>query len=194
MLYGYQYLGLDENLAIGSTSTSLDEDFAPLGSVINVFDSFDIENEFHAAQWGVASAYREGCWSFRSLMKIAFGSLRRSGNLFGQTTTSVDAATAVDPNGLLVRGTNQGQRSDSTFAFSPELDITLGWQRYPCFDLTFGYHFVALTDALQVSGAIDQELAVNLADPPLENQRPSAAFRYDTYYVQGIHFGLQYIY
>jgi hypothetical protein len=114
--------------------------------------------------------------------------------LFGQTTTSVDDATATDPNGLLVRGINQGRRSDSTFAWSPEADLTLGWQRYPCFDLTFGYHIVALTDALELSGVIDPELAVNLSDPPTGAQRPTASFRYDTYYVQGLHFGLQYIY
>ena len=194
LLYGYQYMGFGEDLSIFSTSTSQDEDFAPVGSILTVFDSFDVQNEFHGGQLGIASSYREGCWSFKSLMKIGFGSLRRTARLQGQTTTTLDGSTAVDPNGLLVRSTNAGQYKDHAFAWAPELDFTLGWQRWPMFDVTFGYHIAALTDALQVSGTIDPTLAVNLADPPLGQQRPAAAFRYNTFYVQGIHFGLQYIY
>jgi hypothetical protein len=53
---------------------------------------------------------------------------------------------------------------------------------------------VALTDALQVSGMIDPELAVNTSTPPQNTQRPTAIFHHNTYYVQGIHFGLHYIY
>ena len=126
LLYGYQYLRADENLAISTTSTALTDDFVPLGSVISVIDAFDVENEFHGGQIGIASSYREGCWSFRSLMKIGFGSLRRSANLRSQTTTNVDGAVAVDPNGLLVRSTNQGQYKDHTFAWAPELDLYAG--------------------------------------------------------------------
>ena len=53
---------------------------------------------------------------------------------------------------------------------------------------------IAMTDALQVSDAIDPELAVNLATPPNGAQRPGAFFQYNTYYVQGIHFGIQHVY
>ena len=74
------------------------------------------------------------------------------------------------------------------------MDLTLGWQRYPCFDVTFGYHLIVMTDALQVSGAIDPDLAVNAATNPTGAQRPTPNFRYGTYYVQGMHFGLSYIY
>ncbi|MEM9587994.1 MAG: BBP7 family outer membrane beta-barrel protein, partial [Planctomycetota bacterium] len=52
VLYGYQYMRLDENLQISSVSTSLDDNFAPLGSVIAVNDHFRAENEFHGGQIG----------------------------------------------------------------------------------------------------------------------------------------------
>ena len=154
---------------------------------------FDVENEFHGGQLGLASMCRYGCWSFSSLAKVGFGSLARRANLSGQTTTSVDAVTAVDPNGLLVRSTNAGDTTDHTFAWVPEIDLTLGYRRFPNYEVTFGYHIVALTESLQVSDVIDPDLAVNLAAPPTGRQAPARAFEHDTYYVHGLHFGIQYI-
>lgn len=193
-LYGYQFMRLDENLSIRSSSISLDDDFAPVGSTIAISDSFDIENEFHGGQIGIASMYREGCWSLSTLAKLGFGSLARRADLQGETSTSIDGNTAVDNQGLLVRDLNSGKRTDHTFGFVPELDLTLGWRKFPNYEVTIGYHVTALTDALQVSGAIDPSLAVNLSDPPTGQQSPSAAFNDRTFYVQGIHFGLQYVY
>ena len=194
LFYGYQHMRMDESLGISSTSVSLDPNFAPLGSILAINDNFDVENSFHGGQLGLASLYREGCWSMRSLAKIGFGSLRREAHLRGNTLTSVGNATAIDNNGLLVRSTNQGHSRDHTFGWVPELDFTLGWHRYPRFDVTVGYHLVAMTDALQVAGMIDPSLAVNLADPPTGQQRPSRGFQYDTFYIQGIHVGLAYVY
>ena len=193
LLYGYQYMRFDESLSIQSTSVSLDDDFAPIGAVISVDDAFNIENEFHGGQLGLASRCRYGCWSFDSLAKLGFGSLARRANLRGTTTTSVDAATAVDPNGLLVRNTNDGSTTDHTFAWVPELDFTLAYHRFPNYEVTFGYHIIALTESLRVSDAIDRDLAVNLADPPTGQQSPARAFEHNTFYVQGLHFGLQYV-
>lgn len=193
-LYGYQYMRLKETLGISSTSTSLDDDFAPVGAMISIADAFEAENDFHGGQVGVASRYREGCWSFNALAKVGFGSLRRRAQLSGSTVTSIDGVTAVDPNGLLVRSTNEGTITDHTFGWVPELDLSIGWQRYPRFDVTFGYHVIAMTDALQVSGVIDPTPAVNLSDPPTGQQRPAALLNFETYYVQGIHFGVQHVY
>lgn len=193
LLYGYQYMGLDESLTISDRSTSLAE-VPPIGSVRATTDQFDLENDFHGGQIGVATHYREGCWSVSSLAKIGFGSIRRRSTLAGSTLTSIDGNNATDANGLLVRSTNTGTRNDNTFGWAPELDLTLGWQRYPCFDVTVGYHLMAMTDALRLSGALDPNLAVNAASPAVGAQRPSPNFRHGTFYIQGIHFGLSYIY
>jgi hypothetical protein len=195
-LWGYQFMRLNGSLGIANRSTSLDNDFAPVGSVLSVSDAFTTTNEFHGGQLGLAAAYRERCWSFNGLVKVAFGSLRREATRSGRTVTTVDDATAVDNQGLLVRSTNSGTVSDDTFAWVPELDLSLGWHRFKHWDVTFGYHVIAMTDALQPSGAIDPALAVNVsdADPPTGPQRPTAALFDRTFYVHGIHFGLQHAY
>ncbi|MGB7346127.1 MAG: BBP7 family outer membrane beta-barrel protein [Pirellulaceae bacterium] len=193
-LYGYQFMRLDENLAISSSSVSLDDDFAPIGSTIAISDSFDVENEFHGGQIGVATMYREGCWSLSALAKTGFGSLARRASLKGETRTSIDGSTSVDNQGLLVRDTNSGDRTDHTFGWVPEIDLTLGWRKFPRYEVTVGYHIVAMTDALQVSGTIDPNAAVNLSDPPTGQQNPTSALDDGLFYVHGVHLGLQYVY
>jgi hypothetical protein len=194
VLYGYQFMRFNEDLSISSTSTNLDEDFAPVGTVQVVDDRFAAENEFHGGQFGIASRYRECGWSFHSLAKVAFGSLRRGVALSGQTLTSLDGNNALDPNGLLVRSTNARIEDDYTFGWVPELDLSIGWHHFPRLDVTFGYNIIAMTDAIQVSGLIDSDLAVNFSEPANGQQRPSRRAHYRTYYTQGMHFGLQYVY
>ncbi|WP_197231172.1 BBP7 family outer membrane beta-barrel protein [Novipirellula artificiosorum] len=193
VLYGYQYMRMAENLTTFSTSTADADNAAPLGSIISITDSFEAENEFHGGQLGMATRYREGCWSFHSLLKFAFGQLTRRSTLAGSTATS-NGPTVVDPNGLLVRSTNDGTVTDHTFGWVPELDLSLGWHQFPRFDVTVGYHIVAMTDAIQTSGLIDPQLASNLAEPIADPLRPSPRMNDKTFYVHGIHFGLQYVY
>lgn len=193
LLYGYQYMRLSEDLTLNRSSVSLADDFAPVGSILSVTDAFDIDNEFHGGQFGIAGHYREGCWSFSSLAKVGFGSLRRRAELSGETLTSIDGLNAVDPQGIHVRDSNSGVTEDNTFGWVPELDFSLGYHKFPNYELTIGYHIIAMTDALRVSGALDPNLASNLTDPLVGPANPVADFRFDTFYVQGIHFGIQYV-
>ncbi|MGB7326107.1 MAG: BBP7 family outer membrane beta-barrel protein [Rubripirellula sp.] len=194
LLYGYQYMRLDEDLNVSSTSLSQNGTFGPAGSVISISDSVEAINDFNGAQLGIASNYREGCWSFRSLAKLGFGAVKRTARRSGVTITENGADSFTDPQGLLVRDTNDGTRSSTTFGVVPELDLSLGWHRFPRFDVTLGYHLIAMTDALQVSGALDPNLSSNLSSPLVGGVSPSASLRYDTFYVQGIHLGLHYTY
>jgi len=191
LVYGYQYMRLDEDLSISSTLTNLDTGgVAPVGAIIDVNDSFNAISEFHGAQIGFASRYRERCWSFNSLIKFGFGSLNRIAKRSGKTSTTVGVDTSVNNEGLLVNNNNSGRTSDRTFGWIPELDLSIGYRITPKLDATFGYNLVAMTDAVRVSGTIDPDLAVNTtSNSPLA---PSPDMRFSTFYIQGIHFGLQY--
>ena len=196
LVYGYQYMSLDEQLSISSTSTTLDVGATiPAGTIITVNDSFEAVSEFHGAQIGFASRYRERCWSFNSLIKFGFGSLNRIAKRSGTTSTTIGTDTANTNEGLLVNTNNSGRTSDRTFGWIPELDVSIGYRLTPNLDATFGYNLIAMTDAVRVSGTIDPELAVNSSSiTPNDPARPSPDMRYDTFYTQGIHFGLQYGY
>ncbi len=194
VLYGYQYMGLDESLSISTSSVAIAVPNTPVGTVQSVTDSFSADNEFHGGQFGVAMHYEENCWTFSGLLKTGFGSIRRTANLSGQTTTTVGTDVATSSEGFLVQSTNSGKRTDSTFGWVPELDVSLGWHRYPRFDVTAGYHVIAMTDALRVFDTVDPSLAINSAGNPTGQQRPSVVVDYGTFFVHGIRFGLQYRY
>jgi hypothetical protein len=163
ILYGYQYMNVQEDLSISTSSRVTDTTSALFRTVIDVNDTFDAKNEFHGGQLGLAARYRERCWSFNGTIKAAGGALKRTAVRTGRDRRSLDGVTNVVNTGLLVRSTNSGTLSDNTFGWVPELDATLGWRWTRNLDVTFGYHAIALTDALQVSGMIDPDLAVNAA-------------------------------
>jgi hypothetical protein len=191
LVYGYQFMRLDEDLSISSSF-----DAPQTGAKLDVYDSFEAINEFHGAQIGFASRYRERCWSFNSLIKFGFGSLNRIAKRRGTTTaTTIAGDTTVTNEGLLVNSNNSGKYSDRTFGWIPELDASIGYRIAPRLDATFGYHLIVMTDALRVSGTIDPDLAVNQSTiTPNDPARPSPDMRFGTFYLQGIHFGLQYGY
>ena len=194
LLYGYQYMRLEEDLSINGISTSLDDAFAPIGAVIAIDDEIETHNEFHGGQFGLATQYREGCWTLDLLAKVGFGSLRRRIRQTGRTTTGVDSAVAVDDQGLLVRDSNSGAMTDHTFGWIPELDLSLSYRRFPNYDLSFGYHIIAMTDAIRPSDALDPDLRVNLSDPLVGSARPAIEIDPETFYIQGIHFGISRVY
>lgn len=189
-LYGYQYLRLDEDLSISSTTLSTDDQAPIFGGVLSLRDQFDVSNEFHGAQLGLAGDVSEGCWSLNWLAKVGFGSLQRRANLSGSTTTSLGGSTATDNQGLLVRNSNSGVTEDHTFGWVPELGAELSYRRFPNYDLTIGYSIVALTDAIRVSSAIDDDLGSNLSVGGAGVARPSITLDDSTFYIQGIHFGI----
>lgn len=175
VIYGYQHLQMRDRLNIHS------ESMVP-GGPISLSDDFRADNRFHGGQFGLAARYREGCWSFDGLIKTAVGSNRRIARRSG------DSNPPIGPAGLLVGPTNEGLIRDSTLSWVPELNATIGWRYTRDLDLTFGYHLVAMTNALQSSGMIDTNV------DPDGNTAPAADLRFNTFYVQGIHFGLQYVY
>jgi hypothetical protein len=182
VLYGYQHVRMQDHLAISSVSL-------PVPNVVSVRDRFDADNIFHGGQFGLASRYREGCWSFDGLIKVAAGSIRREANRAGVA----DVGNGPTASGLLVGLSNSTPIRNSTFGWVPELSASLGYRYTENLDFTFGYHFLAMSDALQASGMIDPDLAVN-RNPTTGPNDPSPGLRFDTYYVHGIQFGLQYVY
>ncbi|SMP46114.1 Putative beta barrel porin-7 (BBP7) [Neorhodopirellula lusitana] len=187
VLYGYQYMRLDENLSL-STSSTFTQELLPteVGDNLTTSDSFDTTNEFHGGQLGLAGRYREGCWSFDFLAKFAFGQVSREIERRGSSVISTGTPPAgTSDTGILVTDTNSGTFSDDTFGWVPELDVSLGWHKYPRFDVTFGYNLIAMTNAARLSDVMDPN---NSTDAPRVN------FTEDTFYLQGLHFGIRHVY
>ncbi len=191
LMYGYQFLRINEGLGISSETMVTGGTTLPIGSMITVRDQFDTENEFHGGHVGFSGFHREGCWSLDGLIKFGFGNLSRRATLSAETVTANGGQTATDANGLLVRSSNAGDYSDNTFAWVPELNLNVGYRWRPCVDLTVGYSLVGLTEALQPWRTISSSLATDLSDDPTE---PTVNFKYRDHWVQGINFGVRWCY
>jgi len=187
VLYGYQFMRMQEDLHMQTSSTRTQDPFPDaIGTTLSTSDSFDARNEFHGGQFGLAGRYREGNWSFDWLGKVGFGQVSRRAERRGSSVISTNTPPAnIDNTGLLVTEDNRGVFSSSTFGWVPEFDVSIGWHKYPRFDVTFGYNIIAMTDAVRLSGMMDP---VNTIDAP------NAGLRYDTFVMQGIHFGIRHVY
>lgn len=186
VLYGYQYMRLDEDLSL-RTSSTLTQPSSPLaiGDNLSTADSVDTSNQFHGGLFGLAGQYREGCWSFDFLAKVAFGQVRRDVQRRGQSIIRSGTSQNVQDSGIVITDGNSGSFNDNTFGWVPELDVSLGWHRYPRFDVTFGYNLIAMTDTVRLSGALDP---FNTVD------NPRAGLNDDTFFLQGLHFGIRHVY
>ena len=185
VLYGYQYMGVEEDLRIRSASTLTQ---AEVGNSLRVRDEFDVNNQFHGGQVGINGGFRQGCWSFNLLTKIAGGGLQRTVQRRGVQTISTAAGDSnTIESGLFVTDANAGTIVDSTFAWVPEIDLSLGWRRYDRLDLTIGYNLIALTDTVQLEGVFSSQTNPNF--PASGPALPDPRFGAETYYVQSLQFG-----
>lgn len=178
-LYGYQFFRLNESLTIDGRSDEL-------VGIRNAADFFDVENEFHGGQLGIAMNYRENRWTFDGLFKVALGSLNRRVAL--DSTTDVLAPPA---GGYFIYPTNEGASSDSTFAVMPEINLQLGYAYSRNVNFTVGYSYLMVSDVIQVAGTIDTTVDTAIGQP---TGRPTRNFRANDYWMHGVNFGLTFNY
>jgi hypothetical protein len=183
-IYGYQYFRLAESLGIQSRAET---DF-PNPSSQEISESFIATNNFHGGHFGLQTNYREGRWMFDGRFKLGLGSINREGSIQGMTVNQIGAnPPATLTEGLLATNSNIGTDSNSTFAFAPEVNLTLGYRLNRNMDFTVGYTYFGMTDALQAWQMIDT--TVDAA-----NGRPARNFRYSDYWVQGLSLGVAFNY
>lgn len=194
-LAGYQFARLDDSLAIRSSATSIDPAGAvPVGTVLDVFDHFRTQNEFHGASVGLVGVQRSGCWRLEWLVKIALGNVHQTSIIEGSTTaTEPNTAPVTTSGGLLTQPTNIGALERDRLAFIPEVNFNLGYQVNDCWSLLFGYSFLYLSDAAVAGGQVDPVLNLSQVGGPLVGPaRPAPALHGTDYWLQGLSFGAEY--
>lgn len=189
-LYGYQHLSLDEQLAIDSSTTVIN--LPPLqGSTIAVSDSFRTQNLLHGTSSGFLYNRKFGCWQLETMFRLGLGNLYREVQVQGRTTTTSNAASSTQNQGLLARSTNSRTIVDNTFVISPEVGINLAYAITSAMDFTVGYHYLMVPKVYQAADLIDPGLRVNLSDPPTGALDPALNLSPGRYWVRTLGLGLQ---
>lgn len=175
-LFGYQFAKINEGIDIRTTTT------LPPGppAALNIFDTFDAENEFHAGVLGLQAEFDRGPYVVSIMAKVGLGNMNQT----------VDIAGGGNPaplRGLLAQNTNIGVHSQDDFAVSPEVNFNLGYKATEHLELTIGYSMIYWSRVVRPGDHID--LVVDTTAPFVN--RP--AFKFDTtdFWVMGLNFGCQ---
>ncbi len=187
-LTGYHFSRINDDLRINSSRTVTEVGGnIPLGTVTDVFDEFDVRNEFHGVILGLQHEYDSCCWTWTALARMSLGSMRERVIIDGSTRIAVpDETPTVTAGGLFTGDENIGEFSRSEFTAVTEVGLTLGYKWGPCTRLTVGYTFIYWNDVLRPGDQIDP----SVGEDPAGNQHPRFRFNHGDYWVQGINLGL----
>jgi hypothetical protein len=189
-LAGYQFNRIDDGLALFSSSDSA-------GVVTSMYDVFDMQNEFHAGEFGFAGEMYRDCWTLSVLGKIAVGNMRQRAAIRGNySTTGLGARTG--PGGLLAQPPNIGVYERDVAVWSPEAEIKLSFDVSKRLALSVGYTVlywsrVALAGDL-VDRSVNSAQIVNGGIPFAGPTDPSFNWRDTDYWVQAVSIGLDFEY
>ncbi len=194
-LAGYRYMRLDEDLVIGESLVSINPSgVLAQGTMIQVFDDFQTDNEFHGGELGLVGEYRRGCWGVKALAKVALGNNHEVVRINGGTVVTVPGAGSVaNAGGLLAQATNMGTFSQDEFAVLPEASLSLYYQVTCNVRATVGYNLIYLSHVLRPGEHVDSTLNPTQFPPgTLQGPaRPAFAFNDTDFWVQGLNFGLE---
>jgi hypothetical protein len=195
-LVGFRYLKLDDTLTISEDLTVEGTNQAlPVGTRIQLSDSFVTRNEFYGPQFGMTGEHRRsGGWYVSWRFLLGLGTTHKEATIAGSTTiTQPGAAPVTYPGGLLALPTNMGRYTKNDFAVVPELNLNLGYQFTPNLRVFAGYSFLYWSNVTRPGDIID--LTVNTTQLPpgqlVGPARPTFTWNDSDFWAQGINFGVE---
>jgi hypothetical protein len=196
LLAGYQFAKIDSDVLVASSRTSIRRvGSIPYGTVINMYDSFDTTNRFHAGEIGLLGEYDRGDITWSLLAKVGLGSMKQRTEIVGHTNTRIPGEQATtSEQGLLALGTNIGVYEQNLFTVSPEIQLTAAYHLNDCVDLTCGYSFIYWNHAAQPGLQIDRVInTTQITGALVGDPRPAFPNQDSDFFVHGLNIGVQFI-
>ncbi|MDD4788811.1 MAG: BBP7 family outer membrane beta-barrel protein [Pirellulales bacterium] len=193
-LLGWRYAQLDERLWLSQRSrwTAAQGVVIP-GTTKEVVDLFDAANCFNGVELGVVHQEQFGRWFLETQVKLDLGDTHSRVIIDGATATAVpDAGRAVFAGGLLAQETNIGFYERHQLAVIPEVGVTLGCDLTARLRATFGYSFLYWGRVARPAGLVDTSLSQLPPEKRTGAERPAFRFTNDSYWAQGLRFGLDF--
>ncbi|MBI2481690.1 MAG: BBP7 family outer membrane beta-barrel protein [Planctomycetia bacterium] len=159
LLLGYRFLRLDDSLQMREQLTS---QLANEPGTFDINDSFVTRNEFHGGEVGLSRTESYRRWTLDMLFKIAFGNVRESVSINGNTIIDDGTGPEAFTGGLLAQRTNSGDFTRDRFALIPELGVTIGYQLTPRWQANFGYSLIYWDRVVRAGEQIDRTVNPNL--------------------------------
>lgn len=192
-LGGYRFFWLSDDLDMTSTIEPVGALFAG-GAQLEVFDSFDTENQFHGGELGLQTELASGPWSIGIVTKVALGNNHQKLEIEGETrAVGTGAVATVTPGGLFAQPTNIGKFSENRWAVLPEAGVTFGYQVTPCVRLMGGYNFVYMNHVLRAAEQIDRSINPTQFDNGtlVGDARPARTVVENEFWMHGVSTGIE---
>ncbi len=194
---GYRFFRFREGLRIDENfvSTAAGGGIA-MGTAIDVYDSFETENDFHGGEFGLAANFDGDRWGLELLGKFAIGNIHRTVNINGQTTVTTPppgATTNTATGGLLALSSNIGQTTENDLAILPEFGANLTFDLNDRIQLRAGYTALALNNVARTGAQIDRSINTNLipGGSGAGAAMPSRPrYSLSRFWAQGVNFGI----
>ncbi len=190
---GYHFLRFDNDLSVFSNSMSIDPGgVVPVGTIIDVLDEFNAQNEFHGGMFGLASETRYGKWSLASVLKCSVGNMRQTIEIDGyQSVTTPNNASTITPGGILAQPTNMGTYDRDVTAWIPELTLNLGYDVRNWLRFTVGYNALWISNAAFAGDQVDRGVNPTQfgGNPLIGPARPAFTFEENDYWLHGLTIG-----
>lgn len=193
-LYGYRVLRIDETVSIFDSTVITDPaSLIPLGTELVGEDVFNTRNTFQGVQLGLISRSQHSWWGYDLIFKLGLGNIYQSATVRGNTLITIPNDGTETSNGsLYALGTNSGGYGRNVFGIIPELGVNLHYQFSPSWRLRLGYTFLYFNNMLQAARIIDEHVnPTQITGDLVGPARPAFAFSSDSYWLQGLNFGIE---
>ena len=188
-LWGYQMSRIDESLTISSSSVNQDgRNGIPVGTQLDLFDTFRTRNEFHGGMLGLLAEIEGGRWSLNMLAKVGLGNMNQKVLISGQTVITDPSGGSSSQPGLLAAASNSGTDQSDTFAVVPEFELRYNYHINETVEVSVGYSCIYWSRAVQPGNQLD--LNVDLAG----GTAPILSIDTDKYWVHGLGLGVSWKY
>jgi hypothetical protein len=203
-LAGLRYVGLDESITLMETVQGGPQAPAPFTNAVGVAtDRFATRNQFYGGQVGLEGRWCWGAWSLEGRGKVAVGSTHEEINIDGSQHFT-NPSGPVDPRagGLLALNSNIGHHRQDRFSVVPEAGLNVGYQICANVRAYAGYNFLFWSNVVRPGAQIDPNLDItripNFQVPagtqPVPGAHPGVPFKENTYWAQGLVFGIEFTY
>jgi hypothetical protein len=202
------YLSLKEALQINDSTTSLVGGvlefagaFLPTGSVVTSMDRFDAHNQFFGSEIGLILEARlsQKFWAGLDL-KLGLGDNHAEIAVVGLSTAMTPGGTtAILPAGTLALPSNSGMFTRDRFGAIPQVDLQIGYDITSSLRAILGYQLIVWPGVARASELAPARISdVALPTSPAFGTVaqfpgvPPVLFPSSTFWIQGVHGGLEY--
>ena len=192
VISGYQFLRMDDDLRVQSTSNVIDPASLIFGAQINIFDRFRATNEFHGAMIGLQGVMGRGNMSLTALGKLGIGNNHQQVIIEGRQAVSFPPgpATAI-PGGLFAQPSNTGTHIRDRICVIPEMTLNLAYHVRSNVSVHVGYNLIWMSNVVVSGDQIDRRVNLSqIPGPVVGPNLPAFQFNSTEYWVQGINLGV----